>query len=310
MNVGWHVENIPDQTGRTVVVTGANSGLGLETAKALAGAGADMVLACRNMEKGEAAVDQIRRETPQAHLELMTLDLADLRSVASFAQTFKQSRSRLDSLINNAGVMALPERRTVDRFEMQFGVNHLGHFALTGQLLDQLMATPESRVVTVSSLAHKFGRLNFKDLNWEDRHYNKWLAYCQSKLANLVFALELERKLQKADADVSSVAAHPGLAATNLQMVGPKMSGSKLGALNMKATNLLLSQTQADGALPSLYAAAAPGVYGGEYFGPGGFAEMRGTPVKVDPAPRAKQEHPARELWRASEKLTGIKYPV
>lgn len=310
MTQGWGVAHIPDQTGRTAVITGANSGLGLETARALAGAGADVVLACRNVEKGEAAIADIRADHPEARLELMALNLADMESVAHFAATFAQARDRLDLLINNAGVMALPERRTTAGFEMQFGTNHLGHFALTGQLLDKLLQTPKARIVTVSSLAHKFGTINLDDLNWHKRRYQKWLAYGQSKLANLMFALELNRRLEAAGADAISVAAHPGFTATHLQFAGPEMTGSSLAVLGMKTVNAVLAQSQADGALPSLYAATSPGVAGGEYFGPLGIGEIQGPPKRVEPAGRALKRQLAVDLWEESEKLTGVSFPL
>lgn len=310
MTQGWRVTDMPDLTGRTAVVTGANSGLGLETARALGGAGADVILACRNTEKGQGAIDDIRRDHPDAELEVMTLDLADLTSVQSFAEAFDQARGRLDLLINNAGVMALPERRTADGFEMQFGTNHLGHFALTGRLMDKLLQTPAARVVTLSSLAHKFGKIDLADPNWQRRRYQKWLAYGQSKLANLMFALELQRRLEAAGADAISVAAHPGFAATHLQFAGPEMTGSHVAKLGMKVSNALLSQSQADGALPSLYAATGPDVAGGDYFGPGGIGELQGAPVKVDPAGRAQRRQLAEDLWRESESLTGVRYPL
>lgn len=310
MTQGWNVARMPDQTGRTAVVTGANSGLGLETARALAGAGTDVVLACRSGEKGAAAVETIRRDHPGATLEVMALNLADLESVAQFAAAFQKSRQRLDLLINNAGVMALPEFRTAAGFEMQMGVNHLGHFALTSQLMPMLMATPGSRVVTVSSLAHKSGQINLEDLNWHKRRYRKWLAYGQSKLANLMFALELHRRLEAAGSDVTSVAAHPGYSATHLQLAGPELKGSGLASLAMKVGNTLFAQSQAEGALPSLYAATAPGITGGEFFGPMGVGEIHGPPRKVEPAGRALKREVASDLWEASEKLTGVRFSL
>lgn len=306
----WTTRDIPDQRGRVAIVTGANSGLGLETARGLAGAGARVTLACRNTEKGEAAAADIRRDHTGAALDVAALDLADLASVKTFAERFQRDHDRLDVLVNNAGVMALPERRTVDGFEMQIGTNHLGHFALTGCLLDTLGHTDGARLVTVSSLKHLSGRIDTEDLNWERRRYKPWPAYNQAKLANLVFALELQRRLDAAGWPLLSVAAHPGYAATQLQYVGPRMSGSRLLTLGIGIANTLLGQSQAKGALPSLYAATAPGVAGGEYFGPDGPRELWGYPKRVEPAPRARKQDTAQALWAVSERLTGVRYPV
>ena len=217
----WTTKDIPDQSGKIAIVTGANSGIGFEAAKALAAKGAHVVMACRNMEKGEKAVDDIRAATPAAQLALKQLDLADLGSVRTFAADYQAQHSQLHMLINNAGVMALPYRTTEDGFEMQFGTNHLGHFALTGLLLPTLFATPGSRIVTVSSMAHQMGTIQFDDLGWE-KSYSKWRAYGMSKLANLLFTYELQRKLTAAGADTIAVAVHPGYSATNLQTAGEK----------------------------------------------------------------------------------------
>jgi len=307
---GWDIADIPHLTGRTAVVTGANSGLGLETARALAGAGAQVVLACRNIGKGEHAAEQIRRDHPAARLQVMPLDLADLSSVESFVADLCASHERLDILVNNAGVMALPLRRTADGFEMQIGTNHLGHFALTGRLLDRLRATPGARVVTVSSLAHTFGRIDTDDLNWNTRGYKRWLAYGQAKLANLMFALEFDRRLRAAGVDVISAAAHPGYAATHLQLAGPEMSGSRLAATGMRLANRVFAQSQRRGALPSLYAATANDVRGGDYFGPDGLREFWGKPMRVKPAGRALKQDTAARLWAVSEQLTGVTYGI
>lgn len=307
---GWDIADMPQLTGKTAVVTGANSGLGLETAHALVGAGAQVVLACRNVSKGEHAAEQIRRDHPAARVQVMPLDLADLSSVEAFAGELLASHARLDILVNNAGVMALPLRRTADGFEMQIGTNHLGHFALTGRLLDRLRVTPGARVVTVSSLAHTFGRINTDDLNWQSRSYKRWPAYGQAKLANLVFALELDRRLRAAGVDTLSAAAHPGYAATHLQLAGPEMSGSRLAATGMRLANRVLAQSQRRGALPSLYAATAADVEGGEYFGPDGFREFWGQPTRVKPAGRALKRDTAERLWALSEQLTGVHYGI
>lgn len=306
----WSARHIRPLDGRLVVVTGANSGLGLETARALAGAKAHVVMACRDTHKGERAAASIKRDYPDARLEVAALDLADLDAVARFAAQFSAAHSRLDLLINNAGVMALPLRRTADGFEMQVGTNHLGHFALTGQLFERLRVAPGARVVTVSSLAHTFGRIDIDDLNWHERRYRRWPAYGQAKLANLMFALELDRRLRAADIDMLSVAAHPGYAATHLQLAGPEMSGSRLSTAGMRLANRVFAQSPHRGALPSLYAATATDVHGGEYFGPDGLREFWGDPTRARPAGRARKADMAARLWALSEQLTGVRYPI
>jgi NAD(P)-dependent dehydrogenase (short-subunit alcohol dehydrogenase family) len=305
----WIEQNIPDLTGKVVVITGANSGLGFGASQVLAAKGVRVVMAVRDVAKGEQAAAGIRRSAPRAGLEVMALDLADLASVRRFAETFPASHDRLDVLLNNAGVMAIPRRVTADGFEMQFGTNHLGHFALTGLLLPLILKTPGSRIVTVSSGAHIFGKIKFDDLQSE-RSYSKWGAYGQSKLANLLFAYELQRKLKVAGSDVISVAAHPGYASTNLQAVGPQMEGSRLGARTMTAANRVLAQSAAMGALPEVYAAASPDVRGGDYIGPDGFMGQRGFPRKVRSNSRSHDRAVAARLWAVSEELTGVRYPL
>ncbi|MFD1513824.1 oxidoreductase [Halomarina rubra] len=307
--MNWDADRIPDQSGRTAVVTGANSGLGFETSRELAAAGAHVVLACRDTERGREAATEIREETTDASLELLELDLADLASIRSFAETFGRRHDTLDLLVNNAGVMAIPRRETDDGFEMQFGVNHLGHFALTGLVLDSVRAADAGRVVTVSSGAHQRGKVNFGDLHGET-DYDEWRAYAQSKLANLLFAYELQRRLRAADAAAISVAAHPGWAATELQKRGPQMRGSRLRAIMMRAANRLLAQTAEEGALPILYAATAPDVVGGAYYGPDGLAEMRGGPTRVESTERSHDLDAARRLWEYSEKATDVSYSL
>ena len=297
------VKDMPDQSGKVIVVTGANSGLGYETSLALARQGAHVALACRNMEKGETAVTQIRQQVPDASLELMALDLADLASIRQFAQDFRASHDRLDVLINNAGIMAIPYRQTADGFEMQFGVNHLGHFALTGQLIDLITQTDDSRVVTVSSNLHKQGKIDFENLNSE-RDYSKWGAYNNSKLANLLFAYELQRRLAVSGSKTISAAAHPGYASTNLQ----SGDSSWLQKLMLGLGNVILAQSAAMGALPTLYAATMPDVRGGDYYGPGGMGEMRGHPVKVQSNGSSHNEGTAVKLWQVSEELTGVAF--
>jgi NAD(P)-dependent dehydrogenase (short-subunit alcohol dehydrogenase family) len=298
---GWDDEDIPDQSGRTAIVTGANSGLGLVTARELARAGASVVMACRNLDKGHAAVEEVRAAVPDAQVQLDELDLASLASVRGFADRFKATHDGLDLLINNAGVMGTPRRRTADGFELQFGTNHLGHFALTTALVETMEGREDARVVTLSSTAHKMGRINFDNLNG-DRHYFRWNAYGQSKLANLLFALELDRRLRAAGSTVKSLAAHPGYAATNLQSAGPPM----FDRLVMVASNALIAQSDEMGALPILYAATQPGLEGGTYVGPDGFQEQRGHPKIVQPSGRARDPETARRLWEVSERMTAV----
>jgi NAD(P)-dependent dehydrogenase (short-subunit alcohol dehydrogenase family) len=299
----WTAEQIPDQAGRTAIVTGANSGLGLVTARELARAGAEVVLACRDVGKGEAAADSIRAEIPGAAIEVAELDLADLASVRAFAERFAASHGGLDLLINNAGLMAPPRRETVDGFESQLGTNHLGHFALTGLLLGRMQGREDARVVTVSSTAHKFGRISFGNLQGK-RRYFRWSAYGQSKLANILFARELDRRLRAAGSNVKSVAAHPGYAATNLQSAAPPA----LDRLAMTVANHLVAQSAEMGALPQLYAATRPFLDGGLFVGPDGFEEQRGYPKLVNPVGRGRDEKTAARLWTVSEELTGVTY--
>jgi NAD(P)-dependent dehydrogenase (short-subunit alcohol dehydrogenase family) len=303
----WTVEDLPELSGKIVIITGANSGLGFEAAREMARKGAHVVLACRDVAKTKAAISSIAAEVPEAALQGMALDLARLSSVREFAESFLSAHGELHVLLNNAGVMAIPYRKTADGFEMQLGTNHLGHFALTGLLLEPLLATPGARVVNVSSNAHRFGKIRFDDLQLE-RSYGKWRAYGQSKLANLLFTYELQRRLAAKKADVISVGCHPGYAATNLQFVGPRMEGSSLLERGAKLLNDLLSQSAAMGALPLLYAAAAPGVRGGDCIAPDGFAERRGYPKKTRSNARSRDAAVAARLWEASETLTGVHY--
>ena len=301
----WTENDMPDLSGKTIVVTGANSGLGLEGARAFAAKGARVLLACRSGEKGGAAVASIRAKHPKASVECASLDLASLDSIRKFAETFPSDR--LDVLCNNAGVMALPRKTTADGFEMQLGTNHLGHFALTGLLLPKLLATPGSRVVTQSSTAHRMGKMRFDDLQGE-KSYGRWPAYGQSKLANLLFAFELQRRLDAAGAKTLSVACHPGYAATELQFVAARMDGSSFMENVMALGNRLFAQSAAMGALPMLYAATGRDVRGGEYFGPDGFAEAWGGPTRVGSTSRAQDREAAAKLWSISEDLTGVRY--
>jgi NAD(P)-dependent dehydrogenase (short-subunit alcohol dehydrogenase family) len=298
----WTAADIPDQSGRLAVVTGANSGLGLVTARELARAGARVIIAVRDTEKGDSAAAAIRRAAPEAEVEVRSLDLADLSTVRAFADGL--GSDPLDLLINNAGVMAPPRRPTVDGFESQIGTNHLGHFALTGLLLANLLGTSAPRVVTLSSGAHRIGRIKFDDLQHE-HGYNNWLVYGQSKLANLMFCFELQRRVEEAGADLLSLAAHPGYAATNLQFAGPAHFYEKAV---MSVTNKVLAQGADMGALPSLYAATAPGLTGAAFIGPNGFLEQRGYPHVVTAAGKAYDETAWRRLWELSEELTGVTY--
>ena len=297
----WTSERIPDQGGRTAIVTGANSGLGLATARELALHGARVVLACRDLEKGAAALAELQRAAPAAQLELSELDLASLASVERFAQRFTAEHERLDLLINNAGVMAPPRRETADGFELQLGVNLLGPFALSGHLLPLMQGREDARVVTLASTAHRMGRINFDDPQ-SLRRYNRWLAYGQSKLADLMFALELDRRLRASGSAVKSLAAHPGYAATNLQSA----AAPALDRAVMVLTNVLVAQSAAMGALPTLYAATEPGLQGGSYVGPDGIGEFRGHPRLVSPSRAARDERVAARLWELAEELTGV----
>ncbi len=303
----WTAEHMPDLSGKTLIVTGGNSGLGYEAALQFARKGAHVVLACRNFDKAGAAMDAITSAQPGASLEAMELDLASLASVRAFAKSFLDKHGGLDVLCNNAGVMALPLRRTADGFEMQFGTNHLGHFALTGLLLERLLETPGARVVSMSSTMHRTGKMHFDDLQWE-RRYSKWGSYGQSKLANLLFCYELQRRLEAKGTSLISMACHPGYAATNLQVTGPRMQGSKLMERFTKLANRLFSQSAAMGALPMLYAATSPEVRGGDYIGPDGFGENWGHPKKVGSTRRSRDLKAAARLWEVSEALTAVRY--
>ena len=300
---GWTAADIPDQSDRIAVVTGANSGLGLVTSRELARAGAEVIMACRDATKGETGAQEIRSAVPGAQVRVERLDLADLSSVQEFAASVTGAHQRLDLLVNNAGVMAPPRRVTRDGFESQLGTNHLGHFALTGRLLGRLRSAPEPRVVTVSSIAHRTGRINFSDLQSERRYFS-WLAYGQSKLANLMFCFELQRRATAAGAGLRSMAAHPGYSRTNLQFAAPPWYEQAV----MAVTNVLVAQSAERGALPSLYAATVADLPGGSFVGPDGFAETRGHPHVVTAAGKAYDEQAWQRLWEVSEELTGVRY--
>jgi NAD(P)-dependent dehydrogenase (short-subunit alcohol dehydrogenase family) len=306
-NPRWTAQDLPDLSGKTIVITGGNSGIGFAAALEFARVNADVVLACRRPDSANEAIATIRRQHPSARVEFIQLDLSSLASVRQFADSFRRSRPALHVLCNNAGVMAIPYRRTADGFEMQFGTNHLGHFALTGLLLEPLAASGGARIVTVSSGAHRIGAIRFDDLNWE-HGYRKWLAYGQSKLANLLFMFELRRRAEQAGLPIVSVACHPGYAATNLQAAGPRMTGSSLMEQFWGAMNRVFAQSAAMGALPTLYAATSPDVRGGEYIGPDGFQEAWGYPTKVPCSAAAQDPAAAARLWEISVQMTGVRY--
>lgn len=308
----WSVKDIPAQAGRIAVITGANSGIGYEAAKALAGAGAKVIIASRNERKGAEALANIRSATPDADIAFEPLDLSSLDSVARTADRIAASVPHIDLLINNAGVMAIPDRHeTEDGFEMQMGANYIGHFAWTMRVLPKVFASDNPRVVTVSSLAHRSGRINFDDLQWR-RHYRPWRAYCQSKLATLLFSLELDRIARAEGWKLKSVAAHPGYSVTGLQTAGPRMGRDRAGSLEflMKIMEPMLSQSAAAGALPTLFAATSPQAEGGLMYGPNGFYELKGPPVRSKIAAHARDPAIWRRLWDVSQQLTGLKMPL
>ena len=293
----WDEENIPDQTGKIIIVTGASSGIGFEAAKALSNKHAEVIIAVRNPEKGESAIRKITGQNNIADVKVMQLDLADLKSVKTFADNFKNKYSSLSILINNAGVMIPPYSKTADGFELQMGTNHFGHFALTGQLFSLLKSTKGARIVNVSSGLHKSGRINFDDLNWEKRKYDPMKAYSDSKLANIYFTDELDRKIRQNNLHIIAASVHPGVASTDL--------GRTSGAF-MKFFVKLLAQNSRMGALPALRAAVDANAAGGEYFGPSGW--MTGYPIINKPSKLSKDEDIAKKLWEFSERLTGVKF--
>ena len=297
----WTSSDIPDQSDRQIIVTGANSGIGYETALALTGKGAALILACRNLNKAAEARDSILAEVTDGSVEVMQLDLGSLRSIAKFAEQYRASYEKLDLLIANAGVMMPPQREsTREGFELQFGTNHLGHFALIGRLLPVIMATPGSRVVVVASSAHRMAEFDIEDLNWQRRRYKKMQSYGQSKLANLLYTYELQRRLTDAGSQTIATAAHPGWTATNLQ----RHSGL------IERLNPFFAMPAWQGALPTLYAATHPDLKGGEYIGPDGFIEMKGYPEIVSSNKVSKDPELAQQLWRTSELMTGFEYPL
>lgn len=301
----WTESDIPDQTGRVALVTGANTGLGYDTARALAERGASVVLAVRDVDKGEMARKRILEAEPDADLAVQALDLSSLQSVRAAAETLKKEHPRIDLLVNNAAVAFPPKTTTPDGFELQFATNHLGHFALTGLLLENMLGVDGARVVVVASLDHKLGgAIHFDDLQWK-RRYSSALAYAQSKLANLMFCYELHRRLVKAGAPLMTVTAHPGYSKSELF----RNMGKPVQTM-MKFSDLFIGQDPAKGALPQLYAATMPDVRGGQYWGPDGFLEMAGHPTLVRSSRKSYDQQVQRRLWTVSEELTGVTYPI
>ncbi|MEL6308121.1 MAG: oxidoreductase [Chloroflexota bacterium] len=306
MNQHWTQANIPDLTGKVIIVTGANSGIGLESTREFARKGATVILACRNLSKADSAITDIKADIPDARLAIIQLDLASLASVRAFVSTFKAQYTRLDILLNNAGILWLPYGQTEDGFEQHFAVNHLGHFALTGLLLDYLLTTDDARIVTVASHMHRSGRLDWNNLVFDNgQDYTRFQVYARTKLANLLFAYELQRRLVAKGADTISLAAHPG--SSNTSIVDENMR--KLGLLTIsKWLAPLFIQSAAMGALPSLRAAVDPQARGGTYYGPHGFMGQRGYPVLTESSAQSHDEADAKRLWEISEALTEVVY--
>ena len=296
----WTADNIPDQKGRVAIVTGSSSGIGYETARVLANKNAQVILAVRNPEKGENALQKIKAQNENANVEVMILDLANLQSVKKFADEFKKRYDRLDLLINNGGVMIPPYTKTVDGFELQFGTNHLGHFALTCLLFDLIKKTKDSRIVNVSSGAHRYGNINFDDLHWDNRKYKKWASYGDSKIANLYFTYELQRKLGQNGSETIVTAAHPGWTATELQ---------RHSAFIKIISNISAMKIE-QGALPIIRAATDDNAQGSNYFGPDGFMEMRGKPVKVESNKLSHDVAIAKKLWDVSEEMAACQFNI
>lgn len=304
MSAPWTAADVPDQSGRVAVITGSNTGIGYEAAAVLAGKGAHVVLAVRNLDKGNAAAERIRAATPHAEVSIQQLDLTSLDNIRAAADALRTAYPRIDVLINNAGVMTTPKATTADGFELQFGTNHLGHFALTGQLLENMLAVDGSRVVTISSNGHRFGSINFDDLQ-SQRRYNRLSAYGQAKLANLLFTYELNRRLAAAGAPTIAVAAHPGSSNTELTRNLPGFIRKPL-----EVGWRLVAQDADMGALPTLRAATDPAVLGAQYYGPDGFGEQGGHPKLVQSNRKSHDAAVQQRLWTVSEELTGVKFPL
>lgn len=303
----WSISNIPDLTGKVIIVTGGNSGLGYESVKAFASKGATVIMASRSLEKAKEAQKEISVYAPNGKVNVMEIDLMDLKSIKTFAQEFKTLYNRLDILLNNAGIMMTPYQLTKNGFESQFGANHLGHFALTGLLFDLIKNTPKSRIINVSSIAHKKGKIDFDNLLYDDgKSYDSMQAYRRSKLANLLFTYELQRRLAKNNADVIAVAAHPGVSPTNLVN---HLKGSLVFNL-FELLSAFITHSPDKAALPEIRAAVDPEVKGGEYYGPNGFLEMKGDPVLVQSTKESHDTSLAEKLWEVSEELTGVKFDI
>ena len=301
----WTINNIEDLGGKVYIVTGANSGLGFESSKALAAKGASVVMACRNLDKGNKAKEEILKDFPAVDIKVMKLDLQDLSSVKSFSESFQNEYQRLDVLLNNAGIMMPPYQLTKDGYESQFGVNHLGHFALTGLLMNLIKTTPNSRVVNVSSLAHKRGEINFDNLMYEkENSYSPMKAYGRSKIANLYFTYELQRRFEANKINALSVSAHPGISETNLS----KFMEKRFIVSLLKPIFSFIMQPASMGALPQLRAATDPSVKGAQYYGPGSKREFKGYPVLVNSNESSHDLEIASRLWRVSEELTKVVY--
>ena len=304
-NEKWTTADIPDLTGKVIIVTGGNSGLGYESVKAFAQNGAEVIMACRSVEKGEAARAEIMKNKPNGKIKIMPLDLMNLSSVSNFTDKFKENYNRLDVLLNNAGIMIPPYGLTKDGFESQIRTNHLGHFALTGLLIDLIVKTPKSRVVSTGSLAHKNGKMDFNNFLFDNgKGYTPMKAYGRSKLANLLFIYELQRRFEVNNINSIAVAAHPGVSQTNLM----RFIEGKFYYRLLKPLSSFFLQSAAMGALPQLMAAVDNNVKGGDYYGPEGFNEMKGSPVKVKSIPASYNTEDAKKLWELSKKLTGINY--
>lgn len=302
MTENWTTQNIPDLTGKVIIVTGGNNGIGYEAAKEFARKGAHTILACRNRKKAQKALEKIKAEIPDANAEVMLLDLASLQSIRQFSEAFTGKFDRLDVLLNNAGIMMVPYGKTADGFERQLGTNHLGHFALTGLLLDKLLATPGSRIVNISSLAHRQGEMDFDNLQFENgTGYTPQKAYGRSKLANLLFTYELQRRLEAAGTETIAIAAHPGVSNTALADHFP-------GVKYLRPLFGFFMQPAAIGALPGIRAAVDPAAKGGQYYGPDHPRGVRGYPVVVESTPASHNQEDAQKLWEASEELTGVRY--
>lgn len=305
-NNKWTAENIPDLSGKVFIVTGANTGLGFESAKEFARKGAETILACRNKEKAAKAIERIKEEIPEGIVKFMQLDLGSLKSIHQFTESFKQQYSRLDVLLNNAGIMMDPYRTTEDGFESQVGINHLGHFALTGLLYDLIAKTAGARVVNVSSTGHRMGEMDFDNFLYEDgKGYSRTGAYGRSKLANLLFTYELERRFKKANINAIAVAAHPGMSRTDLGRSGLL----RMVRFFLYPLSTLMVQSAAMGALPEIRASVDPEVKGGDYYGPGR-GERGGYPVRVESNEASHNKEDAKKLWEVSEKLTGVKFSI